>query len=137
MTDSNRSGNSGGRSGNSGGRSGRGGTCGGRSGRSGGRSGRSGRSDRSGRSGNSGGRSGRGGTCGSPSPSLVFCHSCACYCNHNESACREPQNLIKAYYNCPECKKSVSTEPIDDAIFVPSIPCTTCNYPMSYTDNTY
>ena len=87
------------------------------------------------RSGRSGG--GRSGNHGSSSPSLVFCHSCACYCNHNESACRDPQNVIKAYYNCPECKKSVSTEPIDGAIFVPSIPCTTCNYPMSYTDNTY
>ena len=66
---------------------------------------------------------------------LVFCHECACYCTHNESECRI--NEVKAYYNCHNCHKSVSTELVEGTIFVPSIPCTTCNHPMSYADNTY
>ncbi len=70
---------------------------------------------------------------------LVFCHECACYCTHNESECRinKANTEVKAYYNCHNCHKSVSAELVEGTIFVPSIPCTTCNHPMAYADNTY
>ena len=80
---------------------------------------------------------GKGNSRRSTPSNLVFCHKCACYCTHNEDACRSRQDNIKAYYNCHDCHKSSSTEIVEGTIFVPSIPCSTCNNPMSYADNTY